>query len=611
MISAERTVPFIFNRQPPLGNRAERRRQRGQRADPGLEMWNEMLRIGSVINDGIQRYSQAVKQFEGSLVKIVFEGPFIHGLLEEQRKLPDILRRAQRLNIEKPFVDPAYLNQFDQVDIFERPLGGISLLDIERIELDKNGRLDPNDVRRINRVLHIPGWRGPLTHLGLKHESYFENTIRRSIVFFASQDLARPEEEISTPRNLRPLKERLMAYFDFYTDLLLEPPVDDLEDALLLWTLNGNAPWLPQSLGIYIPARLGINPSSAIKLFQTRARISSIYYLSWQRSVLSFMEKEAKDAFRKESLPEDLRPYQLFDGAVDDRAMVQLLNHYRRQNLTQSQQSEKYDQRDNLLSRFTKLYFRPLQQEIARSKQKRIEIEFSENHPVSKAVVTSQNRKVLMFILLFQNEKTHLTLEIDRGQRVFGLPSKLEADYPNIAPLILNDILEAVLTFAKQRYPNVEPEKKEPATSTQTVELRILEPEPLAYTPWPEVSTPSRKLTILTPIQRALMEPKVPSASNPSTRQYVVMHSRDQITEFLGGRVQDKTIGGIMGEIRAFEHGAAKAKILEGVGGLWELRYGHYRVVLGHTRGKFFNVVAVDRRDRIFRREAVSPTKFG
>lgn len=613
MTSAERTVPFIFTEQLPPGNRAERRRLRGQQANSSLVVQSEIFRMGRVIKDGFERNSRVVGQFGGSLVSIVFQGePFIQGLLEAQRELPDILRRAQRLNTEIRFAPPEYLNQFDRVNSFEkRIIGGTSLLDIEQMELDENGKLNPNDIGRINRLLRVPRWRGIFERLGLKYESPWENHIRQSIVFFASQDLARPEERIATPRNLRPLKARLMAYFDFYTNLMLGPAVDDWEDTLLTWTLSWNAPWLPQSLGVYIPARLDISPSSAIKLFQTRARVSIVPYLSWRRGILPFMEKEAKDAFREGSLPEDLKPYQLFDGEVDDRAMVQLLDHYRRQNLTQSEISENYDQLDNLLSRFGKLYFRLLQQDIERSKQRKMETEFSGNHPVSKLVVTSQNRKVLMFILLFQDRKTHLTLEIDREQRAFGLPPRLETDHPNIVPLILNDTLESLLAFAKQKYPNVEPEKKQPANSTQRVKLRILEPEPLAYIPRPKEPAPSRRLTILTPIQRTLMEPRLPSALNPSTRQYVVMHSRDQINSFLGERVQEKTIEGLMGEIRDFEHGTARAKILEGVGGLWELRYGHYRIVLEHTRGRFFNVVALDRRDRIFRREAVSPGKFG
>lgn len=586
------------------GNRAMRRHNSDADALKGAAMVKEFNRRGVLLNATNNVFNQVVKKYEQNPARIVYQGqPFINNWLEVRHKLPGFLKRAHISNLEDPFVTQETLSQFDTQDSFSTKLGGrtflglpilegTSLTDVEQmplLRLDGRVSLSTDDIRRINRMFHyrIFPWSSK--------ETTTESLIRQSMLYLAVQKAARPEEKITISQTLHPLYERLIAYFDYYKDLMTDFNLEGLDEKQLLVTLGWGRPWIPQAVGCYIPARLGITPASAIKLYQTHAEFSSMPTYFWRRNILPSMEFGAKHAIRRNALPADLERYQKYSEQMDKEAAEQLADYYQKQDLS--------EQKENPVAKLTGLYFKSLQDDVVRLPNRVIEIAMPEGLPVAKVMIASHNRNTLMFVLSFTDGQTHLTLEIDRDQNIYGFPAKLIYDNPHFAELILRDILPPVLEWAKFKYPGIEPIRLSDYRREERKVPAVGQPQATEALP-SRVERPLKRYRVLTPLARILDAPEPPHFhTEPLRRTRSVIYSRSSVIEKMGGTPRPKDVDRVIETIRRFELGLVQVRKISWSGGEREsVRIGDLRAVLNKVSDTVYVLEYIRDRENVYRR---------
>lgn len=320
-----------------IPNRRDRRKNKQTFAPQTTVIKGELDRFRASFMSVGQRVEREIYTHERDLTRITFLGePFIYEQMELQRKLPDLLERAHFVNLEKPFISPQELNSFDGVNSFSKKVGGISLLDIEQMELNEEGRLDTADIKRINKLYHDTQHRRLLSLWPFYKDQDRAQAegVKEDLYFFVCQQEARPDEKISVPAYLIPLYERLIVYFDYYKDLLTNFDLGLVDEMRFVKTLSWTTPWMPQTLGCFVPARLGITPSSAFKLYQTRAESSYVAPFYWRRNILPYLEAGGVEACREKGLPLDLQVYQHYDPQMDETARNNIIGHYRGRHMT-------------------------------------------------------------------------------------------------------------------------------------------------------------------------------------------------------------------------------------------------------------------------------------
>lgn len=610
-------APNEIQPQVELGNRAQRRKNRAltnrdpeaQKRSAIIGEYNQMeLRMDRTNNE----MEKVASEHGRDLTKIIYRGkPVIMRWLDVRRQLPEFLERAHFANLENPFVEPKMLDRYDPHDIFSQrikvrrfgifPIFAPSFLDIEQMPLlrSEDGlSLAAEDIKWINLIFHDDRF---------NPENNQKRVIRQSMFYLVTQRLARPEEKITIPDTLRPFHDRAFAFFDYYKKLLTNFDLDEWEESRLIRTLHWTAPFLPQTLGSFITASLEITPQSAIKLLQTRAELSPMPTFIWRRYLLRLLEFGAEDAFRINGLPKELVRYQHLDVQNDQTASHMLSGHYQGLRLTEADLEDAYHKKFEWLDKLTELYFKHLRQDTIHHPKKYLQINLADHPVLSDVLVTSQYANTLIFVLRFRDGKTHLTLEIDKDQRFYGLPANLVKDNPHFMDLILGDLLPPVLEWARTNYPGVEPIKLADYRKPEPVVSREERPQynPEDFAEYRQKAT-LNSLKLLSPVAKLLAGPEPAQVSQTQAPKYVVFHSREKIREALGKNVQESDIDRVMRAIGEFEYGRGDFKKLkeDRVEGedLWEVRVKgiHSRVLLTHVEGAFFTLTKAGPRSKIF-----------
>lgn len=556
--------------------------------------------VADVLNQTQRTSNESVVSFERNITRMIYQGsPFIGNYLEIRRRLPDFLEEASRANLRLNFVTPASLAAIEAQNLFERPVSGTTLLDVEEMQLP----LSATDISRINRIFCprlidriIPQSINPFK------EAVDNNFVRQAAILLATQKIARPNEKINIPSNLQPLYSRLSAYFDYYTHLITDFSIDPVEDLDFYNLLAWGRPWLPQVLGTYIPGRLGITPASAIKLFYERAQNSYFSSLYWgsdrsSRSLIGTLTKGARDAYPGNGFPADLKEHQHYNPQVDKNASGWLLKFY---------QGNANEAAEEIGRKFLDLR-ETIFQDIQSAPSKRLEVTLPEDHTIRRIILARQYRQTLMMILQFEDDKTHLTLEhainttdgIDKEDHFYGWPRELIRENPQLTSVIAADLLAKLVQDTLKRHPEqeVKPRRVSPAQALPSY-MPTFPQEPV-YIPVPKEKARRRLPKILTPIQQVLAEEPNPPAQRERTgKKFNVAYSRTQIEEFLPRNVSQNTIDQIIGEIRSFEYGRAQFsdKVIAAESDLWELKSKGYRIFLRHKEGRYYTVVGVGAR---------------
>ncbi|MBI2021404.1 hypothetical protein HYS93_00805 [Candidatus Daviesbacteria bacterium] len=507
--------------------------------------------------------------------------PALLGYLSVRRRLAETMDYLQMANLSIPLASPEYLNVLERENLFDYKVGGVSFLEIEKMPMQPELSLE--DISRIDR----------LTMDGKK--LFFGREVgylRFALLYLAAFNYARPDSKVSLPENLRELRRRAVGYFDYYTDLMTQFNLSDEVDLHLIWDLMGGRSFLPHALATYIPARRGITPSSAVKLFETKFQsMEPIFGFSsriWARRMTRAMIASTKQAYSQNCLPEDLEKFQHYDPEADSRASERVLQHFDQY----SADPEVYENASAVLKRFQQQYRKKLRREILGSKNGRVRIDMGQAGIASSLTAARHYQDTLMFVLHF-DPQTHLTIELDRAGKIYGIPANLFRNDPNIALAMTDRLLDPVMKWLDLRYPTTtQAAISAPWRIPQLVEL-VTKDEEIA-------TTPKRK-TLRLPRPSEIMHttPKTSVAGESERRKCVVIHSRKKVKEMLPKNTPEEAVDRIMAAIKDYEFGRdASAKTLQLSGGLVQIRTGDFRVELEHQRGRIFRLVdAGDKKD--------------
>lgn len=604
----------------PAENRATRR-QRARSDALGRERYtwsSELSKTANGLDATARQWNEIITEKGHNITAVVYRGdPFVYGFLDVRRGLIPLLDKAFEVNSRNPFCSPEFLRRFEAHDIYQFKLGGgilsegVSLLDIEKMSIDgqEERELDLGDIVRINRMLRLNFALRPLFRFQRPwSESREEKLVRQAILYSVCQKVSRPELKITVPKTVQPLYERLISYCDFYTGLLTDYSLSEYEDLSLLKTLSLSRPWLTQMLGCYIPGRLGISPSSAIKLFHERVENSSAHPLYW-RKILETLALTAGDAFRYNQLPTEIEPYQYY-GQIDQKEEEKLFSRFLLEDLTGNQQVLAHLSSGQLMARLT-LYHKIIRHEINLSPNKKIEVSVDDG-VFDNMMLVCQYPNTLMFLVRFREDQKQVLLEIGKNVRgdkfiLYGLPPKLSAQNPQLADRVLSQMLPPLIDKMISTHPEVENGYKiRPFIPVviPSIKGQGLKEDEVVLSPELKPKEPKQKKTVLTPLQRFLGE-TIPPNPQSSQRKFIVLVSKSKIEESMPKNTPSSVIDQILHEIRNLETGRTTFADKIQRSDVWEIKSRRYRIFLRHQQGEIYTFVAAGKRsleERLFRR---------
>lgn len=551
----------------------------------------------------VQRWNQAIDEEGPTLAGVIYHGqPPIYPYLDMVRQLPPLLERYHALNLKRGIVreaDQLLLAGLDHHDVYDLPVNGVSLADIGTMELT-NGSLSTRDLSRVSRMFYTTvtdralGWRLKESHDHRWLRGWATALATRSVL-----DQCGEGKEVC-PKRLRPLRDRLVSFFDYQTRLMIDFSTSDEEDIWLFQMLHLRATYLIPALACFIPARLGIMPQTAIQLFRQRADKSIIPAISWSR-VSQELEKQMKRAYLPGVLPGDLERFQELDNE-NDQAATSLLRADCRDRYPEYVLRTEFNGLPNMLTERLSRYHLALVEDIGRSRNHRVVVDLPDKQAISRVTITCQNKLALIFLLHFRETAVQLPLEIswnqlDQQGRLYGLPAPIVREYPHVGDFLLEDILPSVLEMVKSRYPQIEPPPL-PRIVYSDEQADLL---PVA----PSEEKKTGKRSVASWVQRKLSvisQPEPPEPRPVSGPVYRVNYQPEEIARFLRERVSSDNVARVLRVIERFEYGRKiPDKALESDRLRLELRVGDIRVVLEPTGSGSFNVFQVGWRREMFR----------
>lgn len=583
----------------PNGNRAQRR-------SPLARDISILDRSVADLMTGIGRtHTAAADTFrrDRETVDIIYRGEptTVVDYIAVRRRIPKVMSEAGRvLNAPEAHSTNYWRDAREALqdsDVFSYEIAGTSLLDIEQMSLP----LSTTDIQRINKVFRQ---QPPFPVLDKKAA-----WIRQLMGIFATQQLARPREHVTIPAELRPLHARLVDYFDYFVDSLIDPSATDEEKEnflLACYWANGAL----RALSFYVPARLGITPSSAVKLYREWVGTLSPSWKFAAKPALRLFEKLSQRAFYDQNLLPGLEEYQRYSSENDKRATQLLTAYYEAQHPTDEEIILAQKESEEFQGRLTR-YHRSLHRDIIQNGSKAIEFQFSAGHPVEKIIVTAQEfaTHALIFILQFTDRKTHLTLEINEHGVIYGFPHEAKRERPHLIDELLGDVLKPLLETAKQRYPHIEPAPKPALPISQVLfssqdtpringylgqELAIDEPRPLKR---------RQRLAVMLAASTGLSSEPVPSTRKPkeSTRKARVVYSRKTLPAAFTKQPRPNDLEMVRRALHRFEQ-TGDAKFIDWTGGKrLVLRVGDMRIILRHEGDSIYAVETIGERQHVYR----------
>ena len=535
-----------------------------------------------------------------SATAIAYRGePFVNDFFSTNRELHDVIPTIKAL-YEQGKIAGTNPSLLEENDLFVHRFKGLSLMDIENMEVDpQTHELVPENIRKVNRMFRTSG----IFRIGRERGQTY---ILEQLIYFASQQWIHPE--IAVPRSLKKFQNNITAYFDYYTSFLTDFNRDPLNEDTMLKMLLMGTPYLPVAVSTYAPARLNITPSSAIKLYKQRELLAPDISSKFAWKILRKVSlRSFKQAYRNDAFPEDLEKYQHYSEETDRAAAMRLLS-YMQETTTAEQQVQNKDEAENLLEQWNK-HKKNVIREVMQNPKRRIEYKMSKNHPAEKVTVV-RNRDTFVFIMHFSND-IHLTLEIDKTGRLFGVPPSLLKRYPHVSDTFIIDLLTPLLEKYKVKdVPSTSRQDTITQISTTSPESPIAsDPETLAEVMQEEdqiIKPPKRKrlIPVLTIYESDPLPPVTPLA--PKVQRFVA-RSEDQVKELLGPQVsrQQAVVDQVLRAIDNFEHGYIRGWRLRGeYGGITRIRAGDYRIFMDDLGNGNYSITQIVRRSGAYQPRA-------
>lgn len=519
------------------------------------------------------------------LAEIIYNAePFAGEYLEASRRLGDALEKADTI---PNFTLPPDLSQQDHyrgvtVPLSRLGLRGPSPRDISNLPLP----LDNEGIGKIDSLMRA-------TKIGPFH--YGDSRATFLLQIMPIQPLARHELKLTVPKTLQPLQDRMVTYYDYYLGFIAIPNLDPEQEAKGAIRIAWAGVELMAALACYIPARLNITPSSALKLYQEKTLFSD-QTLSG-RNFQKVMGMETELSFRKDALPPHLQRYRHLDKEIDSRAAEALSHQYRSQDRSWGDENE--DESGGALRRLAR-YRADLRSEVLKSPDKYLRLSVDPEGVIRDVIIASQNKQTLMLIVEIA-DGSHVTLEANNNSRLFGIPPQLRREFPHIDDIIIKDVITPILDWARPRFPRVEPSTK-PATLTLS-RLPDAETykESLRVTPEQVVIKPPKRRTLRSAIQTVTREPGLPQPPEERRRiRRVIAASRTRVESLLPRNIRTEIIDKALSAIHDFEYGDRAAKSLQDFD-VYSIRAGKYRLILRRQENRAYYLEAIGHRREVYR----------
>jgi hypothetical protein len=574
-----------------------------------------LVLINNEINRLVDISNKVAKDNESNIVKFIYHGEpfFVYRLFELYRELPKELPAGYSYQttlekIRKNTVEPEARKNIEKDEdnlrnglnvlnrdhnYFNRPINGISLAEIDNIHQE----LSLEDIKKIQGIMADP-------RMHLFNRSMSGRIFHQRLMMFAIQKQARDTEKIVIPQSLQYLYKNLTASFNHFASLWTDFSLSD-DHVFKITCYHLKRPLSLSPIIYYLPAHLGISPSSVVKLFAQRLISLGSPDVINSLSVKNFADSPLKYAYPKGGLPDNLIPYTQYDQSMDQKVEGKLNTYYSSIEDEVGQYEEALTNRNRL-----KLYRKVLNREIMQSPNKTLPINLSGDYPFGeRMIVTKQYKDSLMFIIFAENDQSHLTLEIGKDDQIYGLPPNMLYETPNLKEVIVGRLIHPLLQMLKGRNPAIEPRPiisrpiseeefvsealyKQTAKSSENNYQGLNKPAEI-------ISMPERKRKVTKGMGGALAhllleKHSVPEKAPQAQREFTVIHSRTKIRELLGKKVPEDVIDTLMEDIKDFEFGRSGiTKRLKIYREIIEVKSGQYRIFLSHKKGKFYTVEGV------------------
>lgn len=491
--------------------------------------------------------------------------------------------------------DSSELEPAKRHNTYTTPVGGVSLADIEQMDLP----LSVEDIARINSM-----FRGRWRLLGA--ELLREKRAREAILFIGTQPLIRPEVRVNS--QLKPLHDRIRSYFDYYLPFMAQPALDEESECQLFNSISWNGPLFQVALATYLPARLGLTPSSAVKMIDQHQYSSTFRgsrFVWWLiLTPRTTFRRSLDQAYREDTLPAEVLEYQHFDKDNEQR-VTGFLSTAEGGKPTQLTVTP-----EEILGRLAK-YRRHLRSDILSSKEKLIRLKLEDHPYLREIVMTAHNDKAgasyknaLLVVAKFSQIQAHLLLEVTGDQKLYGVPATVLAENPHVDAILADRIIGPILEFAKARFPQVEKEERGVIIPFRPVRsLEVAEPGNGEIDQEEPVKPPKRKWLSLPMLEP---QPQLPARVETPLHQFTVIHTREMIADFLGKKYRNQQeIDRIMAAIRRFEYGAKRVKAVREARAKGEdyivIRSGYRRIILDPLEAeRTFALVKIASRGEVY-----------
>ncbi len=550
-------------------NRANKRK-----LEKGLK---QNLNVVSSLSGELNRSAKTWEENNGRFIsEIVFQHPTdINSFLSSRRKIPDIMRLVTTHNGDQSHrID---VTGYAENDIFEVNLSGMSLSKLEKMQYP----LTAEEIKQASKLFSDGKTR-------FTKRPPTEKTVTTALTIFLLQN--KLTNGVQVPQNLKPIYERGTQVLDYYTDAILDMGTSDEQNTMLHVELLDKAP-LVSALGVYIPARYGISPSSVNKaLIQKGDGMTRPDRYAFNKYV-QMMKHEVDKSYSSGALPEDLQKHIFYDDARDKVAQSILETHY--QKLTNEEQVSIYDEVEMLQDEHS-LYFRKFSDYIKKSPDKRIKID-ADNPVIKDFVVTSYDKKNLMVIMNLKGGDTSVTLEIDHNGNFFGFPPKIASNNEMIMYSCMKDVFSPLIEVGKKMFPDIEESRKK-----FQPQVRIPDEVPIPMGEYvPVVKEPKKKTFVQNLVRKKTEVADFAQIGEESERKFVVLHSRKQVEDMMGKYPREKDVDRIMRKIKDIEWGRAPFyKTIDYSGGSFQVgRVGSFRMVFNHMGKGFYSLEAVGDRE--------------
>lgn len=597
---SSQVLPQQDNQLSPLNRQGRRNiRYNSETERQYASLYNRITTINGVMHEANTQYNNALDAAPDNYSTALYhQPPFIRDFLVVRKQLHDFRFEHDRyltLPNAQDIINPA---EAKSKDLFEIKAHGVSLHDIEHMGYP----LSPTERDQITAIYTSWGlWKTLFPNFN-KQDQEREQTIGHAALQLATSHYLPGQVAKRHDSSLIPLEERLLDYFDYYTSLLLNaPPLSSHEEELLIWERK-TVKWAPRIHAGYTPARLGITPSSTVKLFDQRSAISDVLVKFAFQKLSERVAQFIGDAYVPGALPTNLSQYQHYDKYKDAEASSILSQHYKKKS---RKPAETIQAGDDTLKQFGKAQ-KLLYADIAKIQEKQIGFSLPEGQPISDVVVTAQNRDVVMLIARFRDPGVHITLEIERVKtigetgRVYGMPSQLLNNGEVVSQQVLTEVLTPILEELTMRHPELRPK------STGPIYVRDLPTKPsekVSIPIHPERRSEKRKHKSQQPVQNP--DTTIRETIQPPQRQRVLAVRAEDIEALLAKRIKrpkPEVVEQVMQSLSTFQYHWGDAKQIkwssgEGV----TVRVGDYRAIV-KLDGNNITLVDVGDRKSIYRK---------